>query len=190
MAFITEAIKKKKVIVDFNDKKKWPRFTPEDRLTLYRKCGQPCFAKPIKQTGAEILANPKVLKFPVCRVPAPKTKKCKVSAAGLLAANRRARLTKKHPVVLKETSKIIKKLGTTQVARKKIKIKAVRVAGKPLADGKYVITITYIDGIKKQIPYTKGHIIRKFGKFISKTAHKRLSSVSTSTATGKPGLKK
>lgn len=176
MSHITQAIKKKKVIVDFNDNRKWPRFTPDDRLTVYRKCGQPCFAKPIKQTGQEILANPKVLKFPVCRVPKPKTKKCKVSATGLLAANRRARLTKKHPQVLKETTQIIKKIGTTKKARKEMKIKKARVNETPLSNGKHIITITYIDGVKKELPYTKGHILRKYGKYLSKSQHKRLSA--------------
>jgi hypothetical protein len=190
MAKIIEAIKKKKVSIDLNDKKKWPRFTPDDRLKLYRKCGQPCFAKPIRDKPKAILANPqKTLKFPICRVPTPKSKKCKISAAGLLAANRRATLTKKYPEIRKETSKLIKKLGTTQKARKEIKIKLVRVNEKPLPNGKHIMTITYIDGVKKDVPYTKGHILRKYGKFLSKAQHKRLST-KPSPSQSKSGLKK
>lgn len=177
MAHITQAIRQKKVVVDFNDKKKWPRFTQDDRIKVFRKCGQPCFAKFIKQNSEEIMANPKkTLKFPVCRVPEPKTKKCKISAAGLLAASRRARLTKKYPEIQKQTTQIIKKLGTTQVARKEIEIKKVRVDETPLPNGKHTITIVYVDGVKKQVPYTKGHILRKYGKYLSKALHKRLSA--------------
>jgi len=177
MAHITKAIKEKNVVVDFNDKKKWPRFTDDERVKLYRKCGQPCFARSIKQSAEEIMADPKkTLKFPVCRVPTPKTKKCKISAAGLLAASRRARLTKKYPEIQKETSQIIKKLGTTKVARKEIEIKRVRVNETPLPDGKHTMTIVYVDGIKREVPYTKGHILRKYGKYLSKALHKRLSA--------------
>lgn len=190
MAHIFQAIQRKKVVVDVNDKKKWPRFTPDERLALYRKCGQPCFAKPIKQNTDAILANPKkALKFPICRVPSPKAKKCKISAAGLLAANRRAILTKKHPEVRKQTSKLIKKLGTTQKARKEIKIKLVRVNEVPLPTGKHLITITYVDGVKKELPYTKAHILRKYANYLSKAQHKRLTTVSRS-ATPAPKFKK
>lgn len=176
MAHITKAIEQKKVVVDLNDKKKWPKFTLEDRLKVFRKCGQPCFAKAIRESGEQILADPKkALKFPVCRVPSPKTKKCTVSASGLLAARRRAILTKKYPEIQKQTAKIITKLGTTNKARKEIEIKRVRVNETPLPNGKHLITILYVDGVKKQIPYTKGHIVRKYGKYLSKALHKRLS---------------
>lgn len=176
MAHITKAIVQKKVVLDLKDKKNWPKFTPEDRLKVFRKCGASCFAKSINATGEEILANPKkTLQFPVCRVPAPKTRKCKVSSSGLLAARRRAILTKKYPEIKKETTQIIKKFGTTDKARKDIKIKRVRVQEIPLSNGKHVITIFYIDGVKKQVSYTKGHILRKYGKFISKALHQRLS---------------
>lgn len=176
MAHITKAIQQKKVVVDLNDKKKWPKFTPEDRLKVFRKCGQPCFAKVIRESSEQILADPKkALKFPVCRVPSPKTKKCTVSASGLLAARRRAILTKKYPEIQKQTAKIITKLGTTNKARKEIEIKRVRVNETALSNGKHLITILYVDGVKKQIPYTKGHIVKKYGKYISKALHKRLN---------------
>lgn len=176
MAHIAKAIQQKKVVVDLNDRKTWPRFTPEDRLKLYRKCGQPCFAKAIRADGEQILADPKkTLKFPVCRVPSPKAKKCAVSASGLLAAQRRAILTKKYPEIKKQTAKIIAKLGTTDKARKEIEIKRVRVDETALPNGKHLITIVYVDGVKKQVPYTKGHILRKYAKYLSKALHKRLS---------------
>ena len=176
MAHITKAIQQKKVVVDLIDRKTWPKFTPEDRLEVYRKCGQPCFAKAIKAGVEQILADPKkTLKFPVCRVPPPKAKKCKVSASGLLAARRRAILTKKYPEIQKQTATIITKLGATAKARKEIEIKRVRVNETPLPNGKHLITIVYVDGVKKQVPYTKGHILRKYGNYLSKALHKRLS---------------
>lgn len=175
MSHITKAVQQKKIVMDYADKQHWPKFSPEDRLKVFRKCGQPCFAKQIKATSDEILKNPKILKFPVCRVPTPKTHKCKVSASGLLAVNRRARLTKKYPKLVKETSKLITKLGTTNVARKEIEIQRVRVNEVPLPNGKHIITILYVDGVKKQVPYTKRHILKKYGNFLSKALIKRLS---------------
>lgn len=177
MAHIAEAIQQKKVVVDFQDRKSWPRFTPDDRLKVYRKCGAPCFAKTIRATAGQILDNPKdTLQFPVCRVPPPKTRVCKVSAAGLLAAQRRAILTKKYPEIKKQTAKLIAKLGTTDKARKEIKIQRVVVDETPLPNGKHLLTIVYTDKVKKQVPYTKGHILRKYGKYLSQAAHRRLSA--------------
>lgn len=172
MAHILKAIQQKKVSVDYEDTKPWPRFSPDDRLKVYRKCGQPCFAKPIEESVETILEDPNVLKFPVCR-PA---RRCKVSAKGLLAASRRARLTKKYPEIAKTTSQLIAKLGTTDIARKEMDILKVRVDETPLPGGKHMITIVYVDGIKKQMPYTKQHILKKYGNYLSKALHKRLSS--------------
>jgi hypothetical protein len=176
MAHIAQAIQKKQVVVDYADKEHWPRFTPEDRLRLYRKCGKSCFAKPVTASAQEILANPKKLAFPVCRVPPPKSRTCKVSASGLLAASRRARLTKKYPEILSETSELIRKLGTTNVARKEMEIRRVRVEEKPLPDGKHVLTIVYTNGVEKKVPYTKRHILKKYGDLLSKALYKRLSA--------------
>jgi len=177
MAHITKAIQQKKVVLDFQDKKKWTKFTPEERLRTYRKCGQPCFAKAIDATSQEILADPeKTLQFPICRVPSPKTKKCKVSAAGLLAARRRAILTKKYPKIEKQLSKIITTMGTTDKARTEMEIKKVLVNETPLPNGKHIITIVYMDGIKSSKEYTKGHILRKYGNYLSKALLKRLNS--------------
>lgn len=178
MAHIAKAIEKKQVVVDYADKQHWGRFTPEERLKLYRKCGKSCFAKPIVESAEAILANPKLLAFPVCRVPPPKSRTCKVSASGLLAANRRARLTKKYPKILSETTKLIGKLGTTAVARKEMEIKRVRVNEIPLENGKHLITIVYANDVKKEVPYTKKTILKKYGGFLSKALHKRLSALS------------
>lgn len=160
--------------MDRKDKQHWPRFTPEDRLKVYRKCGQPCFAKKIDATSKEILADPaKHLKFPVCR---PDTRKCAVSASGLLAASRRARLTKKYPDIAAQMSQLINKLGTTAAAREKMEIRRVLVQETPTADGKHIITIVYADGVREQRPYTKRHILKKYGTYLSKSLHKRLSA--------------
>lgn len=176
MAHIAQAIKKKQVAVDFDDKEHWPRFTPDERLKVYRKCGDKCFAKPIEASGEEILTNPKLLAFPVCRVPPPKARKCKVSSKGLLAANRRARLTKQYPNVLLETTTLMKELGTTNAARKDMEIKRVRVNETPLPNGKHLITIVYINGVKKETPYTKRHILKKYKDYLSKALLKRLGA--------------
>lgn len=176
MSHVTKAIQKKQVEVDYEDKEHWPRFTPEDRLKVFRKCGKPCFAKEVTASGDQILKNPKLLKFPICRVPPPKIRKCKVSASGLLAANRRARLTKKYPKLVEQTSTLIKTLGTTGVARKEMDIQRVRVNETPLPNGKHTITIIYVDGIKKEKTYTKPYILRKYGSLLSKALHKRLSA--------------
>ena len=176
MTHIAQAVKNKQVLLDLKDKQHWPQFTPEDRLKVFRKCGKSCFAKPITVSGDAILQDPTLLKFPVCRVPAPRTRKCKVSASGLLAASRRARLTKKHPEIVKATSALIQEFGTTDVARKTMEIKRVLVDETPLPNGKHTITIVYVDGVKKQLPYTKRHILKKYGNFLSKALAKRLSA--------------
>lgn len=194
MSHIAQAIRAGQVKLDLTDKQHWPRFTPEDRLKIYGKCGQPCFAKriqPIAKDGLKgfstriqentdkIIADPKAyLKFPVCRVPAPKARKCAVSASGLLAANRRARLTKKHPDIVAATSKLIADLGTTATARENMEIRRVIVHenATPRADGKHLITIVYANGFKEQRPYTKRHILKKYGTFLPKTVYKRLSA--------------
>jgi hypothetical protein len=162
--------------LDLSDKEHWPRFTDEDRLTLWRKCGLPCFAKKPNASPSEILADPKVLKFPVCRVPPPKARKCAVSASGLLAASRRARLTKKHPDVVLSATELIARFGTTGTARKDMEVKRVLVEETPLADGKHLTTIVYANGFKEEKKYTKRHILKKFGDKLSKALHKRLSA--------------
>lgn len=174
MAHIVKAIQQKQALLDFTDKAHWPRFTPDDRIKIYRKCGQKCFAKPIKASGEEILANPKILKFPICRVPPPRTRKCKISASGLLAASRRARLTKKYPDIVEATTKIIQKMGATDIALQDMEIKSVRVNETPLPNGKHLITIVYMNGVKKETPYTKRHILKKYGNYLSKALHQRL----------------
>jgi hypothetical protein len=175
MAHLVRAVQQKKVGVDFADKAHWPHFTDEERITVYRKCGQPCFAKPIQAPTEGILANPKeTLQFPVCRPPAPRTRKCKISASGLLAASRRARLTKKYPEIVESTTQLIRKMGTTGVALRDMKIKRVRVNEVPLPDGKHLITIVYANGVQKETPYTKRHILRKYGNYLSKALHQRL----------------
>lgn len=176
MAHIQQAIRSKTIRLDAKDKQHWPRFTPEDRLKVYRKCGQPCFAKKINAKADEILADPKkTLQFPVCRVPAPKARKCAVSASGLLAASRRARLTKKHPEIAAQSSQLIAKLGTTAAAREKMEIRRVLVKEEAGKDGKHLITIVYADGFREQRPYTKRHILKKYGSYLSKALHKRLT---------------
>lgn len=173
MSHIAQAIRSGKVKLDLTDKQHWPRFTPDDRLKVYRKCGQPCFAKPIRAKADDIIADPKAhLKFPVCRV----ARTCAVSASGLLAASRRARLTKKHPDIVAATSQLISTFGTTAAAREKMEIRRVLVQETPRADGKHLITIVYTDGFKEQRPYTKRHILKKYGTYLSKSLHKRLSA--------------
>ena len=178
MSHIAQAIRAGQVNLDLTDKQHWPRFTPEDRLKVYRKCGQPCFAKRIQAKADDILADPKAhLKFPVCRVPAPKARKCDVSSSGLLAASRRARLTKKHPDIVAATSQLISTFGTTATAREKMEIRRVLVHdATPRVDGKLLITIVYANGFKEQRPYTKRHILKKYGTYLPKTVHKRLSA--------------
>lgn len=176
MTHIAQAVKNKQVTLDIADKQKWPRFSPDDRIKVFRKCGKSCFAKPITESTEEILQDPTLLKFPVCRIPAPRTRKCKVSASGLLAASRRARLTKKYPEIAQATSTLIKEFGATDVARETMDIKRVLVDETPLPDGKHTITIVYVNGVKKQLPYTKRHILKKYGNYLSKALAKRLSA--------------
>jgi len=109
---ILRRINNKSLDVDAYDTGKWDHLDPEDRLRLYKKCKKECFMRPSQSKKAiaqDPLAN---LKFPVCR-PAS----CTISAAGVLAANRRARMTKTYPDVVKETANLIATLGLTKKAR-------------------------------------------------------------------------
>lgn len=178
MAHIRKAIQEKKVVIDYADKEKWvTRFSADDRLKVFRKCGKACFAKPIKESSRQILSNPNVLKFPVCRVPAPRSRTCKISPSGLLAASRRARMTKKYPDIVQSTTKLIQLYGTTNTARQHMDIKRVRVDETPLANGKYMTTIVYMNDTQKKTPYTVRHILKQFGEYLPKTVYKRVSNV-------------
>lgn len=173
MSHIQKAIQEKKVVIDYTDKAPWSKFSPDDRLKVYRKCGEACFAKPIRASTQQIQANPTLLKFPICR---PNARVCKISPSGLLASNRRARLTKKYPGIVRSTTKLIKTYGTTDTSLQDLEIKRVRIDETPLPTGKFMTTIVYTNGVQKSTPYTKRHILKQFGGHLSKALHKRLSS--------------
>jgi hypothetical protein len=175
---IWNAIKKGELKVVRQDRAEWPRFSEEDRLKLYRRCGDKCFLL-TTGTSQEILANPKnSLKFPVCRVP-PKKDKCKLSASGLLSCNRRARLTKKYPQLVKETSKLIQELGITAKSRKQMKVNSIRLKTNPQDTSTFIVSVVYENGIKETLtkPLTVRMIKNRFNDTLSSSQKQKLGLV-------------
>lgn len=86
----------------------------EERIALYQQCPK-CILIPPKTADK---LNPKSYKFPICTKLSKSNSKCQVNCRGVLAANRRARLTKKYPGVVKLTSTLLKKWTCTKKAQK------------------------------------------------------------------------
>lgn len=170
---IKQALAAKKLAVDYTDKAPWPGVTPEERLRIYRKCGSKCFMRPSEDANL-IFANPKKhLMFPICRPPAPRARKCSISAAGLIAANRRARLSK-FPDVIEETKVLIDQLGTTKKARKEV-VGISRVKVVPEGD-KFVVTVTYANKVKELTkPLSRKVVLKRFQEHLKPAALKVLA---------------
>ena len=173
---IKTAIQANELKVDRKDRASWPRFSDEDRIKLYRRCGDKCFM--VVNGGAqEVIANPKkALKFPICRVPV-RREKCKLSASGLLAANRRSRLTKVYPEVLEQTKKLIQELGTTAVSRKAMDIKSVRIQKHSSLEDKFVVTLIHTNGLRDTLkdPLSARTIKKRYTSVLSDAQKKKLS---------------
>lgn len=176
MKRILAAIDAGKLSIDYADKGAWTELTDADRLKIYGRCGPQCFMKPSEDKD-EILKDPKKgLRFPICRLP-PSRKTCAISASGLLAAHRRARLSKAHPDVVEETRLLMEKFGTTAVARRQIPIRSVRlvrvsVDGKPM----FRTTLLYQDGVREVLtkPMSGKMILNRFDDILSPKQRNRL----------------
>jgi len=96
---------------------KWASSEPkkQQRIQLYKKCPT-CILVPPK--GKQDKTDPKNYKFPICTKLSKSNNKCQFNCTGLLAASRRARLTKKYPKVLALTTKLIKNWECTKKAQK------------------------------------------------------------------------
>lgn len=98
-------------------KVRWAMDEPkgDERVMLFKKCPR-CILVPPKKTDDR--RDPANYKFPIC-TKLSKTKKqeeCQYNCKGVLAANRRARLTKKYPKVVALTTKLIDKWQCTKKA--------------------------------------------------------------------------
>lgn len=94
----------------------------QQRIQLHKVCPKCVLIAPKKSAPLQIKKNPKNYKFPVCTKLSKNTKpKCELNCTGVLAANRRARLTKIYPNVQKLTGKLLQKFKCTKasVAREK-----------------------------------------------------------------------
>lgn len=154
---IIRKIKTNELNIDSMDTMKWDHLTGKDRMELYKKCGRECFMRPASDEK-EIETNPqKALKFPICR-----KNNCTVSASGVLAANRRARLTRKYPDVVDQTARLIKELGLTKKARQETAVvKNVRLT----PDGnKFAVQVIYTNGSNESLtrPMTAPSILKKY----------------------------
>ena len=107
-----------------------------------------------------------MLKFPICR----KNNKCKASVAGILAARRRAILTKKYPEIVTYLTKIINERRLTKKVLQNLPIKKVHIPStivkEPLAPH-YDVVVTYSNDQTHTFPQLSRHtILRKYSTFL------------------------
>lgn len=96
----------------------------QQRIRLHKVCPKCILVTPKKSASAATKNDPKNYKFPICTKLSQqnnKNPKCEVNCTGVLAANRRARLTRIYPDVQKLTGKLLQKFKCTKasVAREK-----------------------------------------------------------------------
>lgn len=173
---IKKAIRDKKVRVDLSDVGTWASVTPEERIRILRKCGEHCFMRSLG-TLEEKLADPKAnLKFPICR-PTNRSRSCAISASGLLAASRRARLTRKYPDVVKQVQTLIKELGATKKARKEeVAIHTIKIKSSIIDPNKFDVILVYVNKAEDKLsrPLTAKTIIKKYSEFLTPRHYKIL----------------
>jgi hypothetical protein len=87
----------------------------QQRIQLYKKCPT-CILVPPKKGQDKM--DSKNYKFPICTKLSKTNNKCQYNCTGLLAASRRARLTKKYPKVLSLTTKLLNNWECTKKAVK------------------------------------------------------------------------
>jgi hypothetical protein len=102
--------------------------TKEQRITMFRKCPK-CILVPPKP--GDDLSDASNYKFPVCTKLGKTKGKCQFNCSGMIAANRRARLTKMYPQVVDLTAKLINKWQCTKKAEKEAMTKKVVLKAKP-----------------------------------------------------------
>jgi len=146
---------------------RWASDEPKNqqRIQLYNKCPTCMLISP---NGKQSKTDPKNYKFPICTKLSKTNNHCQFNCTGLLAASRRARLTKKYPKVLSLTTKLLKNWECTKkaVLQKNKKIK--KPIKKTISKRKKPIKKT-ISKRKKPIKKT----ISKRKKPIKKTISKR-----------------
>lgn len=102
--------------------------TKEQRITMFRKCPK-CILVPPKP--GDDLSDASNYKFPVCTKLGKTKGKCQFNCSGMIAANRRARLTKMYPKVVDLTAKLLNKWQCTKKAEKEAMTKKVALKPKP-----------------------------------------------------------
>lgn len=148
---IVARIRKGEIGIDVADRAPWPTIEPQKKVQLHEKCGDECFMRPSLN-----------LKFPICREP------CVVSAAGVVAANRRARLTKIYPDVVEQTARLITKLGLTKKARRDMALSKIRYT--PAGDDRFHVSLVYKDGYVEDLekPLTARTILKRYAALLTR----------------------
>lgn len=97
---------------------KWAVNEPKgaQRIKLNKVCPKCILVKPKPSAPKTVKQDPKNYKFPVCSKLTKNSKSCKLNCTGVLAANRRARLTKKYPDVQKLTGELLQKFKCTKAS--------------------------------------------------------------------------
>lgn len=105
---------------------KWASEEPKGqaRVEMHKVCPKCILVAPKSSEPAAVKKDPKNYKFPVCTRKSPSSHKtpttssstCQLNCTGVLAANRRARLTGIYPDVQKLTSDLLQKFKCTKAA--------------------------------------------------------------------------
>lgn len=142
----------------------------EERIQMYQKCPK-CILVPPK--AGDDRSDVNNYKFPVCTKMGKTKGKCQFNCTGILAANRRARLTKMYPKVVALTSKLIEKWQCTKKAemeagkKKTVKRKPLQAKKKPKVVIKKKVTPK-----KKTKKVVKKTVSKKTKKVVKKTQKK------------------
>jgi len=116
----------------------------QERVQLFKKCKK-CILVPPKPSQDK--NDPKNYKFPICTKLENSNGKCEFNCKGVVAANRRARLTKKYPKIVELTRKLIDEWKCTKKSQQQPK--------KPIVTIKKKATATKPKATKSKISKSK-----------------------------------
>jgi hypothetical protein len=165
----------------------------EERIQMYQKCPKCILVPPKAGDDRSDVGN---YKFPVCTKLGKTKGKCQFNCTGILAANRRARLTKMYPKVVALTSKLIEKWQCTKKAemeagkKKIVKRKPLQPKKKPKVVIKKKVMVTKKTTPKKKTKKTVPNKTKKVVKKTQKMAPVKKRKVVKKTYTASKSKKK
>lgn len=162
--------------IDRADTAPWPEWEDVDRLRLYGRCGTKCFLVTSGTTEEKLKDPSSHLKFPVCRAT---TRTCKASASGILAARRRAILTKKYPALVASLTDVIRTEKLTKKSRRQstpVRVRLAQTIVDPITGKRsFIVRVTYQPGVSETVgPLSSRTVQSRYGAWLSDTQLKKL----------------